>query len=402
MGILYATPSRGKEIFSFEYDKAWLKDGRAQSLDLSLRLYHGRQYVPEGQDNFGIFLDSAPDRWGRLLMRRREALLAKEAGRAERLLLESDYLLGVYDGHRMGGLRFRIGFEGPFLDSNTEFASPPWATLRELEQASLHLESEGSEKRPDYKKWLRMLMIPGSSLGGARPKSGVIDESGELWIAKFPSRHDSVDQGAWEFVAHELAKSCGVSTPIARVEKFTHRYHTFFSKRFDRTERGDRRHFTSAMTLLQRRDGEDADAGVSYLELARFIMQQGGRPTEDLKQLWLRIVFFMFISNVDDHLRNHGFILESSGWVLAPAYDMNPDPLGDGLKLNVSETDNSQNLELALNVAKHFRLKTGAAELLIRKIQKTVKNWKKVAGSCGLSKNDQKRMARAFRLAEGL
>ena len=186
VGGLHATPSRGKEIFSFEYDRGWLDAGYAQSLDPSLQLVRGPQYTPAGRENFGVFLDSSPDRWGRVLMQRREAQLARESKRSERKLFELDYLLGVYDGHRMGALRYRVD-DGPFLDDNTELASPPWTSLRELEQASLALERPGAERDPAYGKWLRMLIAPGRSLGGARPKASVIDER---WLGRLGARRD--------------------------------------------------------------------------------------------------------------------------------------------------------------------------------------------------------------------
>jgi serine/threonine-protein kinase HipA len=198
MGVLYATPSRGKEIFSFEYDPEWLQSGNAQMLDPNLGLYSGPQYARDDHANFGLFLDSSPDRWGRLLMQRREAQLARQEKRDLKTLQESDYLLGVYDGHRMGALRFRLSDDGPFLDNNTDMASPPWARLRDLEYASLQIEREDAEDDKDYIKWLKMLVAPGGSLGGARPKASVIDEDGNPWIAKFPSRRDEINIGGWE------------------------------------------------------------------------------------------------------------------------------------------------------------------------------------------------------------
>lgn len=330
IGVLYATSSRGKEIFSFEYNNDWLKNNFAHVLDPSLQLYRGLQYPSQGQENFGVFLDSSPDRWGRYLMDRREAQRAREQERKERKLVESDYLLGVYDGNRMGALRFRTDPSGPFLDNNKEHAAPPWASLRELENASLELEKDDAEQKPNYSKWLQMLIAPGSSLGGSRPKASVIDEYNHLWIAKFPSGNDATDIGTWEMMAYKLAIKSGIIMSGARLEKFNSRYHTFLSKRFDRTNSGERIHFTSATTLLQSSDGEDASHGVSYLELAKFIQQQGAQPDQDLEQLWRRIVFFICISNVDDHLRNHGFILQPTGWILSPAFDINPVASGNG------------------------------------------------------------------------
>lgn len=404
MGSLTATAVRGKEVFAFEYAKSWLASGAHLEFDPSLALYRGPQYPAKSRQSFGVFLDSAPDRWGRVLMRRREAQLARAEGRAERRLLDSDYLLGVHDGHRMGALRFRVGDR--FLDDNDELASPPWTSLRELEHASLQLEREGAEADPNYSRWLRLLIAPGGSLGGARPKASVRDQREHLWIAKFPSRNDNEDIGAWELVVHELARRAGVDVPEAQARQFGSGgrggtgHHTFLSRRFDRSDGGGRLHFASAMTLLDRVDGESADDGASYLELAELLIRSGSRPAADLEQLWRRIVFFVCVSNTDDHLRNHGFMLEPQGWALAPAYDMNPDPHGVGLKLNISETDNAQDLDVARSVASVFRVASGRADEIIDEVCRAVRPWPTVARRQGLSLAAQERMRSAFRLVE--
>ena len=398
MGVLYAAPIRGKEIFSFVYDDGWLKKAQAHILDPSLQLFQGTQYAPQGQENFGVFLDSSPDRWGRFLMNRREAQLARKEGRKEHKLLESDYLMGVYDEHRIGALRFRTDLQSPFLDNNKINASPPWTSLRELEHASLELEKDDAEKNPAYSKWLQMLIAPGGSLGGARPKASVIDEHKHLWIAKFPSNSDEYDIGAWEMVVYTLAVKAKIIMSETKLRKFNSKHHTFLSKRFDRTQNGERIHFASAMTLLQRSDGDDASEGVSYLELAEFIIKNGAQPSSDLEQLWRRIVFFICVSNVDDHLRNHGFILEPNGWVLSPAFDINPVASGNGLKLNISESDNSQDLDLAKEVAEYFRVKSARAAEIIQEVVKVVKNWRKEASYLDISEKEQDKMERAFRV----
>lgn len=401
MGRLTVTESRGKEVFAFEYDERWLASGSRQELDPALRLHRGRQYPAKGRAAFGVFLDSAPDRWGRVLMKRREAQLARAEARAERALRESDYLLGVHDGHRIGALRFRVG--GRFLDDNDQLASPPWTSLRELEHASLQLEREGVEDDPEYGRWLQMLIAPGGSLGGARPKASVRDEHGRLWIAKFPSRNDEDDVGAWEGVVHDLAVRAGVVVPEARVRRFGRKngHHTFLTRRFDRTSRGTRVHFASALTLLDRADGADAAEGASYVELADFLIQSGAETHADLEQLWRRIVFSICVSNRDDHLRNHGFMLRPNGWTLAPAYDLNPVPHGSGLVLDISESDNAQDLALALEVAPVFRVKTPRARGIIADVAGTVKNgWRETAAGHALSKSAQERMRPAFRFAE--
>lgn len=402
MGVLSAAIVRGKEIFSFSYDEDWIKSTQAKAIDPGLQLLPGTQYAPTEQENFGAFLDSAPDRWGRFLMNRREALLARNEKRQPRKLMESDYLLGVFDEHRMGAFRFRLHSKGPFLDNNKAFASPPWASLRELEFASLALEKKDAENNSSYSKWLQMLIAPGGSLGGARPKASVVDTHNQLWIAKFPSGNDENNIGLWEMLAYKLAERAGVTMAKAKVEKFNSPHHTFLSKRFDRTNLGERIHFASAMTLLQRADGDDASKGASYLELAEFIIQQGAEPEKDLEQLWRRIVFFICISNVDDHLRNHGCILEANGWRLSPAFDINPVANGNGLKLNISEFDNAQDLGLAKEVAEYFRIKPARADIIIQEVLKATQSWKKEATRLGLSSSEQDRLARAFRIADNI
>ncbi|MFN7700174.1 MAG: type II toxin-antitoxin system HipA family toxin [Deltaproteobacteria bacterium] len=397
MGTLGTRSIRQKELFAFEYDDAWLERPPSAPLDPALRLYRGPQYLADGRPNFGVFLDSSPDRWGRVLLQRREALRARREARRTRTLTELDYLLGVHDSHRMGALRFREG-GGPFLDDDADLAAPPWTSLRELEAASLHLEREGSENHRDYEKWLRMLVAPGRSLGGARPKASVVDPSGELWIAKFPSAKDEVDVGGWEAVTYALAERAGLTVTAARFQRFgraTH--HTFLSKRFDRA-RTERLHFVSAMTLLERSDGEP---GASYLELAALIARVGAQPSADLEQLWRRIVFSMVVSNVDDHLRNHGFLLTPKGWVLSPAYDLNPVPYGDGLSLNVSTADNAQDLALAREVAAFFRVSAARARVVEDEVLTAVRRWPEAARKLGLSRAAQAAMAPAFRVAHG-
>jgi serine/threonine-protein kinase HipA len=395
LGVLHTIGARGRTMFSFEFDREWLAIGPRASLDPNLQPIRGEQFVPAGRANFGLFLDSSPDRWGRVLMQRREAQLARETKRPERKLSELDYLLGVFDGHRMGGLRLRRG-DGPFLDDNEDLASPPWTSLRDLEQASLSLERDDAERSPQYAAWLKMLIAPGRSLGGSRPKASVLDPKRNLWLAKFPSANDSEDVGAWEYVVHELAKRAGVTVAESKTQKFASRYHTFLTRRFDRSQRGARIHFASAMTLLDREDGE---TGASYLDLAQAIRENGAHANRDLEQLWRRIVFFMCVSNIDDHLRNHGFLLEANGWSLAPAYDINPVAHGDGLALNVSETDNAQNLELAREVARHFGVKAKEADTIIAEVRDVVAGWPTIAKRVKIPRAEQDRMANAFRLA---
>jgi len=400
MGMLLATPVRGQEVFAFEYARSWLASPHAQLLDPSLQFYADSQYVPaEEQGNFGLFLDSAPDRWGRLLMRRREAALARLESRPERTLLESDYLLGVFDVYRLGGLRFKSDPTGPFLNDNQAMVALPWTSLWELEHASLQLERVEAADDPDYLKWLALLVAPGSSLGGARPKASVVDQQNNLWIAKFPSGQDEHDVGGWEAVVNVLAQRAGLEVAVSRAQRFASRHHTYLSQRFDRTSTGQRRHFASAMTLLGYQDGINHQDGASYLELAELLMAQGARVAEDLTELWRRIVFNICVSNTDDHLRNHGFLLASAGWQLAPAYDLNPIPFGQGLRLNISETDNALSLDLAREVAPYFRLKPPQAQQILGRVVAAVQPWRQVAEEYQLGREEQERMQRAFAAA---
>lgn len=397
IGKLYVNSGKGTEHYSFEYDERWLTDSSFSTiLDPELDFYNGRQY-PISKNSFGLFSDSAPDRWGRVLLDRRERLLAQEERRKPRKLYESDYLIGIYDESRMGAIRFKLDTDGDFFSNDKETAAPPWTSLRTLEEASREFENEDNLMS---KKWLNQLIRPGSSLGGARPKAGVTDTDGNLWIAKFPSRNDEVDVGAWEKVVHDLARLCSLDVPESRLEKFSKLGSTFLVKRFDRIGRG-RIHFASAMTMLNRMDGASSENGVSYLDILSFIKSNGSSPKKDAAELWRRIVFNMAVSNTDDHLRNHGFILTSSGWHLSPMYDVNPVPYGDSLSLNIDENDSTISLDLALNTAEYYGLSRDEAERKASEILKIIKdNWEKIAVKYGISRGSIEYMRPAFSLCE--
>ena len=393
MGSLYVNVIKGGESYSFEYDKDWLrKTDLTLTLDPELMPYSGRQY-PTGKNIFGLFADASPDRWGRVLMNKRERILAEKEGRKPSKLYDSDYLLGVYDETRMGGIRFKANPEGPFLSDDKETAAPPWATLRTLEEASRNFENDETGLT---EKWLNQLIKPGSSLGGARPKATVVDTKDQLWIAKFPSKNDENDTGAWEMVAHDLAALCGLNVPEAKLEKFSPLGSTFLIKRFDRM--GSKRvHFASAMTLLGKTDGASAADGSSYLDIAAFIKSYGAQPKKDLGELWKRIVFNMAVTNTDDHLRNHAFILTDKGSILSPLYDVNPVPYGDELSLNVDEEDNSISIDLAVQTAVRFGISESDAEAQAEEILKIVRdNWEKTAAGYGLTRRQIEEMRPAF------
>lgn len=396
MGNLRTEITKGEEIFSFEYAQEWLESGFAQDIDPDLSLFSGSQYLNDEKTNFGMFLDSSPDRWGRMLMKRREAIKAREEGRTPKHLFESDFLLGVHDETRMGGIRFKLNEDGAFLEHDGLVKAPPITRIRELEQASLRIEADDFLEDENAKKWLKILMAPGSSLGGARPKASVRHTDGSLWIAKFPSKNDDKDSGIWEYLVNKMAKNVGINVAEASALIFSQKQHTYLTKRFDRSIRDERFHFASAMTLLGYKDGYSHREGGSYLELVDLIERYGAAPENDLMELWRRIVFSVGVSNTDDHLRNHGFILSRKGWNLSPAYDINPNESGTGLSLNISENDNSLNFDLCLSVAEYFGWNWKDAKSYLARVTKEISTWRAIADKLKISSKEQSFMERAF------
>ena len=398
LGLLDARGGRTAEIFEFAFSRAALDDPHLarQQLDPDLNLFSGPQYPRNGRRQFGMFSDSSPDRWGRRLIDRSFAR-RKRLGNlpANARLGESDYLLGVHDEFRSGALRFKLDDSGAFLAADLPAAAPPFVRIRELEAASRALESDENDDA-GLDEQLRILLAPGASLGGARPKASVSDAQGNLWIAKFPSVNDRQDAGAWESVLYELASRCGIRVSAAEARRFGGTEHTFLVRRFDRTEAGARVHFASAMTLTGHVDGESA----SYLEIAEVLASQGAQAGTDLLELWTRIVFNIVASNTDDHLRNHGFLLTSSGWRLSPAYDMNPNPDSLGLALDIDDNDNALDLDLVRSVAPYFRVRDAEALRTITRVRETMADWREVAAKLGITSVEQDTMAPAFRAAQ--
>ncbi|WP_263408848.1 type II toxin-antitoxin system HipA family toxin [Terriglobus tenax] len=394
MGMLHRQRSGKGELFSFEYAKSWMARAEAFAFDPDLQLGSGHQYPSGDRTNFGIFTDSSPDRWGRLLMQRRENARARREGARPRTLTEWDFLLGVHDETRLGALRFRFP-EGPFVDSDERFAAPPLTSLRELQAVSLQFEEHINEQdHPEYEKWLGQLIAPGSSLGGARPKASVRDEEGTLCIAKFPSRQDLRDIGAWELVANSLAREAGIQVPDARPLHFPESpYTTFLVKRFDRTHHGRRRGFVSAMTLTQHKDGED---GASYLELVELLQQRGAQTLADCEQLFRRVLFNIRIHNTDDHLRNHGFFIDARGIALSPAYDLNPSVERDYLSLSIDETEATCDVAIAMEAFKSYGITAAQAKAALHDVEAAVSNWRLEAKALGISKDELDLMAAAF------
>ncbi len=386
-GRLWARSRKGKESATFEYDAAWLANPLRFALEPALTLGTGPHHTAAGRSIFGAIGDSAPDRWGRVLIQREERRKARTENRAPRTLLEADYLLGVGDIARQGALRFAEQEGGPFLATSVPI--PPLVQLPALLGAAMRLSEDDGGSDED----LRLLLAPGSSLGGARPKASVIDRDGSLAIAKFPKHDDQIRVTLWEAVALTLAPKAGIPTPEWRIENVAER-DVMLLRRFDRRS-SIRIPFLSAMSLLNAADNEQH----SYMEIADALRQYGAKADEDCAQLWRRIVFSILVSNTDDHLRNHGFLYEASGWRLAPAYDLNPMPIDlhpRVLTTAIDEADGSASLDLAYEVAGHFGVKPGKAKTIASEVGAAIAGWHEVAAALGLSSKEIERMASAF------
>ena len=378
----------------FNYEKSWLKNPACFSLDPDLTLDAAPFFPKPGAGIFGIFLDSSPDRWGQTLMKRRELLEAKDEKRPPKNLYAWDYLIGVQDETRQGGLRFRREAEENFI-THSPYPVPPIASLRELQAVAHELTNKKTDDLSALRQWLSVLVSPGSSLGGARPKANFRDVDGSLWIAKFPARDDVLDVAAWESVAHSLSVAAGIEVPEARLLRYGNGHHTFCVKRFDRI--GHRRVFySSAMTLLRK----EQSAGASYLEMAQFLHTHGVQGTirQGLEQLFKRVVFNVAIGNRDDHLRNHGFLYSGEkGWRLSPVYDLQPNPQHGGmLHTNISENSNLADIELALSVADYFSLSLKKARVVHNEVKTAVSAWRQTAGQFGIKAAEIERMESVF------
>lgn len=390
VGKLQQNLSRTALPASFVYAPQWLESSTKFALDPRLDLYAGEQNPQVNFPAFGIFMDSAPDRWGRVLMERREAHQAEQEGRDVRTLQETDFLLGVNDFVRMGALRFRLSEHSAFV-ADDQLAAPPATSLTELAEVCRRIEEPGAEKLPEYTRWLAMLVAPGTSLGGARPKANFTASDLSLWIAKFPAKDDRHDVGAWEFVIRELAHRCGIRVPDAQVIRLNSEHHTYCAKRFDR-EGGIRRMYASAMTLLERRDGQE---GASYLDLAQAIEDFGaqGHVDEDLHQLFRRALFNVLVGNRDDHLRNHGFIREKTGWRLSQAFDVNPNPSRQEHALTLDGKLAVPEVARVMATAELYRLSTARAQAILAEVRQQLADWRQVAQRQGIAGFEIQRMA---------
>ena len=378
VGELCYEKLRGSESYAFRFDDNWLKFHAGIKLSEDINNYPGLQYTQPGNDIFGCFSDALPDRWGRTLLKRREQIQASEEKRAVRNLSSFDYLMGIDDFSRMGGFRLKRELDGDFINVSPFLKIPPLTELRQLVLASQEVEkSEENDVLPE-KKWIAQLIQPGTSLGGARPKAGVLDDSGNLCIAKFPSRKDDYDTGLWEHFSHLLARKAGIYAAQTKVLGGLGKYHTLLSKRFDRTDEGKRIHFASSMSLIGLRDGDNAQGGYGYLNIVDFILQSCCDVEKNLQELYRRVAFNICIGNSDDHFRNHGFLLTPRGWTLSPAYDMNPT-LNEYQSLLINESSNKADIRTLLESCESYMIKKEVAENIIRQVQAAVAGWENLA-----------------------
>ena len=378
VGELCYEKLRGSESYAFRFDDNWLKFHAGIKLSEDINNYPGLQYTQPGNDIFGCFSDALPDRWGRTLLKRREQIQASEEKRAVRNLSSFDYLMGIDDFSRMGGFRLKRELDGDFINVSPSLKIPPLTELRQLVLASQEVEkSEENDVLPE-KKWIAQLIQPGTSLGGARPKAGVLDDSGNLCRAKFPSRKDDYDTGLWEHFSHLLARKAGIYAAQTKVLCGLGKYHTLLSKRFDRTDEGKRIHFASSMSLIGLRDGDNAQGGYGYLNIVDFILQSCCDVEKNLQELYRRVAFNICIGNSDDHFRNHGFLLTPRGWTLSPAYDMNPT-LNEYQSLLINESSNKADIRTLLESCESYMIKKEVAENIIRQVQAAVAGWENLA-----------------------
>ena len=388
VGRLWARVRKNKEGATFEYDRSWLEHDARFSLEPALTLGPGPFHTTD-RPMFGAIGDSTPDRWGRALMRRMERRRAEREKQTPRTLQEIDYLLLVDDEARQGALRFAEHAGGSFLREEGERRTPPLIELPRLLSAAERVVED-----KDTDEDLRLLLAPGSSLGGARPKASVRDKDGRLAIAKFPHRDDDYNAVAWEAVSLALASRAGITVPEGRIETVGDKP-VLLLRRFDR-DGGSRIPFLSSMSMLGAKDNESR----SYLEIVDALRQHGAAPKEDIRALWRRLVFNILISNTDDHLRNHGFLYEGpAGWRLSPAYDLNPVPVDVKpriLTTAINEDDNTASLALALEVAGYFELDDAAAREIAAEVGKAVSGWRAEAARHGLAKHELDRMASAL------
>lgn len=386
IGELSFDSVRGNETYGFSFAKDWLSKHGDIFLSEDLQNFTGIQYARPGQDIFSCFSDALPDRWGRTLLNRREQITAQEEKRPVKNLRSFDYLIGIDDFSRMGGLRFSETPDGKFINCEPDLKIPPLANVRELMQAAQEIEASEEKHILPEKKWINQLINPGTSLGGARPKASIIDEDGSLTIAKFPSRKDLYDMAKWEHFAHVMAKKAGINVAKTRTIPGTE-YNILLTKRFDRTPEGKRFHFASSLTLLGLTDGDNYSTGYGYPDIVDLIIQHGSNVEQNLEELFRRVAFNIIIGNSDDHFRNHGFLLTKKGWELSPAYDLNPT-LSEYQSLLINHQTNESNLNILFDSADEYFITKEKAAKIIEEVKLAMRSWQSEARRLGLPQRD--------------
>ncbi len=386
VGELSFDSVRGNETYSFSYDKEWLAKYGDVFLSEDLQNFPGVQYTRPERDIFSCFSDALPDRWGCTLLNRREQIEAADEKRPVKRLTSFDYLMGIDDATRMGGLRFAKTKGGEFINVDQNLRVPPLASVRELIHAAHEIEESEEKQQLPAKKWLVQLLHPGTSLGGARPKATVVDEEGKLTVAKFPSRKDDYDVALWEHFCHVMGRKAGLNVAETRIINGEN-HHVLLSKRFDRNDEGKRIHFASALTLLGLEDGDNASTGFGYPDIVDFIIRHGSNVEQNLEELYRRVVFYIIVGNSDDHFRNHGFLLSRKGWELSPAYDINPT-LQENQSLLINRSTNESDLNILLMSADDYMLSKDKAEKILSEVEVAMKSWQTEARRLGIPQRD--------------
>lgn len=386
IGELSYDSVRGNDTYGIAFDKGWLAEHDGLFLSDDLNNYPGVQYTQPGQEIFACFSDALPDRWGRTLLNRREQIAATDEKRPIRRLSSFDYLVGIDDYSRMGAFRFSETKGGEFINTSQNFKVPPLTSIRELMRAANEIELSEEEHVLPSKKWIVQLLHPGTSLGGARPKASVLDEDGSLTVAKFPSRKDDYDVAAWEHFCHVMARKAGINVAETRIIPGGY-YHILLSRRFDRTNDGERIHFASALTLLGLTDGDNASTGYGYTDIVDFIIRHGCNVEKNLEELYRRVAFNIIVGNSDDHFRNHGFLLTRKGWGLSPAYDLNPT-LSDHQSLLINRSTNAADLDILLSSSDEYMIPKSRAESIIAEVKAAIQPWQTEARRLGIPQRD--------------
>ena len=378
IGILGYEHVRGKGHFVFEYSRQWLKQHGGILLSGDLMNVPSLQH-PRGHDNvFGFVKDSFPDRWGRLLLDRRERLTAQSEGRPTRMLTNYDYLIGIEDFTRMGGIRYKEEDSDGYINASDKYLVPPIESLRALCDACHEIELAEERNELPEQRWLDQLIDPGTSLGGARPKANVVDTDGTLYVAKFPSKKDLENTELIEHFSHHLAAKAGIHVAKTRTIRISKNRDLLLSERFDRTKDGRRIHFASAMSLLGLDDGADSSTGNGYLDIVDFILHGCTDVRQNLRELYRRVAFNVMFGNTDDHFRNHGFLLTPKGWTLSPAYDINPGAKSHQCLLIDSYTEQSD-INALLSASENYMLERQEAAEIIDGVRATIKDWRMIA-----------------------